>query len=1063
MNHSRSQSALETLSLSGADWFIHEDAAGTGVQDRLYAADISAPGWIPARVPGNVQADLEAAHHLRPLWYGAGDPRLAQVAQKDWWYRRDFAAPETFADRRVKLIFDGVDYACEVWLNDQRLGAHAGMFRRFGFDVANVIKPGRTNQLAVRVGRMPAELVDILAAADGKMSGGGENYPQEPGPNFFVNGINQMRQLLQDLKSPTNFGWDWGVNIYTLGIWQDVRLEATGAARIEWVQILSELPDDQRQARVRVRLEIDSLAAAPASATFRIRGHGAAVEATAPAALRPGDNQVEAELVLNDPALWWPNGQGAQSLYELEASLEDGQSGRLLDGRRTRFGVRDIRWQQVEGAPPDFINPYQLVVNGRPVRMMGSNIIPPDLLFGRMNARGPRLIRLAQQAGINTLRVWGGGALLSEEMYDLADELGIMLSQEFPLANCRPETDAVFLGNLEKTARQVVKRYRNHPSIIEWSGGNEMLWIQGDDHPALQLLARIAAETDTRLFRATCPIQGARHSPWHYDAETHYAHYNNEALLDSGRRRGEHRVMRYGEFGCHIPAHLEVWQRDIPPADRWPPDDLDNPVLIRKNVVQAVFSEQFWLLKPTLDALFGPVETLEALVEAGQYLGAHGLRYAVDALRRRGKRIGGMTTWDYNEPWPNGAGSYLVDYDGRPLMNYDFMKQALAPVSLSLRYASNLYDPAVGLDVELWLVSDAPAPLADLRWRWLARAKHGRVLAHNAGSAAIQPLEAVRLERIRTGALAEAAQAPILMELQLVDASGHILTERLHMFGVAGSPAPLAGFLPGAAPGSHAITRTALQATVHAQHTDGDSELLQIALTNNGLMTALFCEPHPLLSYRTDLVIDNNHAFIPPGERRMITIRGPVISQKNWLSLAQTGWRFSCWNAEDVIVPPSEDVLLSLGRQDAMTREFLGYDDLSLIDDRRDVTMEGTRPNPATLPLLMKGDSSVCFVFDVAQGWERPARLRLHTADQDSAQAPLLEALVNGRRFEGALRTGLGIQDTDPAHLAFPATVQFDLPGGTLVAGRNTLEVRIANASWFSWDSLDLVILCSDQ
>ena len=434
-----SEQPPETISLSGDNWFIHEDAAGAGEGDALYAADLDAPGWIPATVPGNIQADLEAAHHLKPLWYGAGDPRLAEVAHKDWWYRQDFDLPNTFAGARIQLIFDGVDYACDIWLNGRRLGSHAGMFRRFAFEVADIVKPGETNRLALRIERIPAELVHILAASDGAMSGGGENYPKEWGPDFFVNGINQTRQLLKDLKSPTNYGWDWGVNIYTLGIWQDVRLEATGPARIEWLHAQADLRGDHRQAKISASLEIDSLDAVNVNAAFLVSGQGARLEARFDASLNPGNNSIETELLLEDPALWWPNGQGDQPLYTLEARLVDSQSGRLLDQRATRFGIRDIRWEQVEGAPSDFINPYQLVINGRPVRMIGSNTLPPDLLFGRMDERGPRLIQLAHQAGMNTLRVWGGGVFPSEAMLDLADELGIMLSQEFPMSSCRPE------------------------------------------------------------------------------------------------------------------------------------------------------------------------------------------------------------------------------------------------------------------------------------------------------------------------------------------------------------------------------------------------------------------------------------------------------------------------------------------------------------------------------------------------------------------------------------------------------------------------------------------------
>ena len=1043
----------KTLSLSGADWFIREDAALNGEAEGLHSADVPADGWIPATVPGNIQADLERARELKPLWYGAGDPRLAEAAKKDWWYRLDFEAPAAWADARLQLVFDGVDYACDVWLNGQRLGANAGMFRRFGYDVAGIIKPGETNRLAVRIERIPPELAHILSASDGAMSGGGENYPKEWGPDFFVVGINQTRQLLKDLKSPTNYGWDWGVNVYTLGIWQDLRLEASGDARIEWLQAQTELIGDQRGAAVKVTLEIDSLRAVDGLALIRIDGQGEARETEHLAALRPGENSVELEIALDEPALWWPNGQGDQPLYSLEARLLDAESGELLDRRSTRFAVREIRWRQVEGAPADFINPYQLVINGRPVRMIGSNILPPDLLFGRMDERGPRLIQLAAAAGMNTLRVWGGGVFPSEAMLDLADEMGIMLSQEFPMSSCRPETDAVFLGNLEGTIRGLVKRYRNHACIIEWTGGNEMWWYQGDDHAALHLLERIVAEEDDRLFRATCPIQGARHSPWHYDPPTHYAHYDDEELLDTGWRRGENRLMRYGEFGCHSIAHLEVWQREIPPADQWPAYDEDSPVLIRKNVVQAVFTKEHWLMKSILESLFGSVETLEALVKAGQYLGAHGLRYAVDALRRRGKRIGGITTWVFNEPWPNGGGPYMVDYDGRPLMIYHFQKQALAPVSLSLKHESNLFDPEKGLDVELWLASDAPEPMSGLRWRWLLRNGAGRALASNEGSVSVSPMEAFPLGAIRSDPLKDDAASLLFVELQLHNSDGALLTERLHIFGSSAAPAPLAGLISGT---DASPARTALEVASFSHQRKADRERLQIELTNKGEMTALFCEPHPLLAYRTDIDIENNYAFIPPGERRAITIGAPADTPDG-LTLAQTGWRISCWNADDVEIPPSADVLFSIGRRDAMSREFAGYDDLSRIRAMTEVEIEGNKPDPSALPLLMTRDRRLRFLFDAPQGEERSARLRLHTADQSATSEPLIEVRLNGRRFEAALATGLGIQDSDPAHLAFPQTVAVDLPRGTLLAGANTLEVAVVNDSWFSWDAIDLI------
>ena len=169
--------------------------------------------------------------------------------------------------------------------------------------------------------------------------------------------------------------------------------------------------------------------------------------------------------------------------------------------------------------------------------------------------------------------------------------------------------------------------------------------------------------------------------------------------------------MRLSEFGTNSPANLEVWRREIPPSSQWPLTDYEDPVVgAQERVLGARRSNRTGCTRKSTSASSGRREDLEQIVRGGQFLGAEGLRYAMDALRRKGAALGGgFMSWDYNEPWPNGAGSYMVDYDGRPLMNYDFVKQALAPVSLSLQYDSLLYDPAVGVKAELWITSDAPA------------------------------------------------------------------------------------------------------------------------------------------------------------------------------------------------------------------------------------------------------------------------------------------------------------------------------------------------------------------
>jgi hypothetical protein len=1055
-------SSPNCVSLGGSDWWLHEDPAAIGVKQKFFQNAVPAAGWIPAQVPGNVQADLEKAHQLRPIFYGATDSNLYEVAQKDWWYRKDFTVPATFKGRQLTLVFDGVDERCEVWLNGNKIGGSAGMFRRFEFDVSALVRPGQTNQLAVWIARMPAELVPYLINSDGP----GEKNPF--GPFGFMTAVNRTREVLKDLKTPGNFSYDWSFNVWTLGIWKDVRIEATGPARIQWTRVESVVAKDFKSAKVRATLEVESQTDQSVKAFFQITGSGATLSRSVDATLRPGRNLVSAEIPVDRPALWWPAGHGEQPLYQLEAKLTLADGG-LSDTRSVRFGIRNLQWVHTEGAPPDYINRYQLIINGRKVRTIGSGLILPGVLPVQASAHNLRLLHQAKACGMNTLRIngGGGGPLFDDHWYALADELGIMIQWEFPIGNStegRPETDDVFLRNLEISCRSMIKEVRNHPSIIEYGGGNEMEWDEASKHPALQVMRKVLAEETDGLFRATSPDLGGKHAPWDFDilgSNTggyvgSYAHYNS--FLQSTKNPATE-TMSYSEMGTCSPSHLEVWHREAPLSSQWPLDDVDDPVLIRKNAVRAVFTPEHWLMRERIGTVFGPLDNLGEVIAAGQYLGADGLRYIYDELRRRGKRLVNITSHCYSEPHPNLAGSYLVDYAGRTLMNYDFLKQAITPISLSLRIGDAFYQPEVGVEVELSLVSDAPQPVSGVRWSWLARDRNGKVFNRGSGAADLQPIEVKMLGKLKLKLSDQEAAGLIFVEMRVESAEGKLLTERVQIFGERKPTASFAGLLKNRDPraSNNPVRRTALTVKAAPLRVDGDQEVLELELRNNGSMTALFCEPHPVLTYRTDLFIENNNCFIPPGESRTITIRA-AREPACGLSLSQTGWRISCWNADDLTVATDQSVLLSAGRRDEMCREFAGYLNPATLKATEVALCRGNQPATDALPYRLKTGGEARMEFNLAGDQvAQPARLRLHTADQSKTEATTVVVELNGRKQEQALPKGSGIQSRDPAHLAFPATVEFDIPVADLRKGVNSLTVTVTGKGWFTWDSLDLV------
>ena len=1075
--------AQQRLSLSGNDWKIKDIPNDSAVA--------FCSNWIQATVPGNIQADLETARILNPLWYGMGDKRLYDVAKNEWVYRKEFKVPADFSNKRIRLVFDGVDYACEVWLNGKKLGNSSNMFRTFEFDVASILKIGETNRLEIRIESIPEVLAPYIEKGDGKLSAAGTEW-------YYSYSMTKTIEVIKDLKSPTNWGYDWGVNIWTLGIWKDVRLEASGPAVINNIKIETPLTDNYTKAKVQVNATVNSLTNEEVTLRLKISGNRSEKTFEKSFSLKKGSNKLFNEIELKDPALWWPNGHGEQNLYTLEAILVDG-SGKELHSLRSRFGIREVRWELTSGALKDFPEKYMPVINGRKIRMIGSNLIPPDLLFARIPDRAFHLLRMANASGFTALRLWGGGVIFTPEVYDFADELGILLTQEIPIANIDPKPDPEFLKNLDITLPNIIRQVWNHPSIIEYTGGNEMDYGWGGNLTVIRHIRKIFAEVDPgRVFRDTDPTRGGIHGPWHFPLDLTntsdplgvYSMYNsvipqvpdNSGTVPEGIRTRVYPFMRHGEFGYPTSANLEVWQRDIPPPSQWP-FDKEDPVLIRKNVTYAIFDNDNWLQKPVIDFLFGESPDLEFLLKAGQYIGAEGLRYAVDAIRRRGTATAGMMTWDFNEPWTNGAGSYMIDYDGRPLMNYAFAKQAMSQLSLSLRHTSSLYNIRDGIRTTLYLSSDADNTTNGLHWSWKARDRRGKVISSGKGIVGINSIEVKKLADITVKLPRETAFGPILMELQLTDSKGKIIHERIHIFGLRGVRSPLKGLLDhnlldqnddpmmleqlldttdkvnskkrSMPEISRPVKQTSLRVEPGQPYIEDEEEVLELKLTNTGTMTALFCEPRPVLNYRTDLIIENLYVCIPPGESRTIKIRAPRIAREG-LTLSQTGWRVESWNANPVVIAPSEDILLALGREDRMCREFAGYPGLTHAIKDSLVHVEGRQPDPSKVPYLLDESKTVEFRFkgDISSP-NREALLRIHTSDQSTIGA-VIKVEINGKSFELQIPEGYGFQKDDPSHLARVQTVEMAIPKSVLKQEDNLLRIKVIGDGWFTWDALDL-------
>jgi beta-mannosidase len=389
-----------------------------------------------------------------------------------------------------------------------------------------------------------------------------------------------------------------------------------------------------------------------------------------------GTVEVAGEVVLRveQPDLWWPNGMGEQRLYE-------------IDG--VHVGFRTV---ELDG--------YRLVVNGRPSYMKGWNWCPLDPLYGVPRPKKlERLLRLARDANVNLLRVWGGGLIETTEFYELCDRFGILVWQEFSQSSSGiasvPAAADTFVKYMRREARAIVPTRRRHPSLALWCGGNELAGKQAgraddvpldDAHPVLAAVHDAVRELDPgRAWLPTSPSgphflnrldiiaedpdsQHDVHGPWeHQGLRRHYA------LYDGGT------AILHSEFGVEGMANRTAHEQLIDEPHRWPADR-SNPVYEHLGA--------WWNNAPLVQACFGDrIDDLETLRRASQWLQYDGLRYAVEANMRRPRSVGTIP-WQFNESFPNAWCTSAIDWHGEPKPGYWGVARAYRPGHPSAKFAT---------------------------------------------------------------------------------------------------------------------------------------------------------------------------------------------------------------------------------------------------------------------------------------------------------------------------------------------------------------------------------------
>jgi beta-mannosidase len=597
------------------------------------------PAGVAATVPGCVHTDLLAEGLIPDPYLDGNEDLLQWIGRSTWAYETGFEWVPGGADR-VDLVCAGLDTVARVVVNGVQVGATANQHRSYRFDVGGLLREG-TNTVRVEFGSVYAYAESVRAVVGDRPAAYAEPY-----------------QYVR--KMACNFGWDWGPRLVTAGIWQPIGLETWSAARLAGVRPEVRV-DEAGSGQVRVGVDVERAGAAvPLRVVASVAGQRAEVE------LAAGESSGVVALVVPAPRLWSPRGLGEPHRYRLEVTVS-GPDGAVVDAWSRMVGFRTV---EIDTAPDGAGRPFTVVVNGVPVFVRGVNWIPDDVFVTRVDrARLAARLEQAVAAGVNLLRIWGGGRYESFDFYDLCDELGLMVEQDFLFACAAYPEEEPLASEVAAEAAEQVERLMPHPSLMWWCGNNENQWGWHDwgwqdrldgrswgEGFYVEVLPRIVAEVDpTRPYWPGSPYSGVPEI--HPNNPAHGTmHIWDVWNTDDYTRYRSYRPRFVAEFGFQAPPAFATLRRAISDEPLTP----DSPGMLGHQ--KAIDGNG--KLARGLAAHFPAPESFDDWHWATQLNQARAISYGVEHFRSLRPYCMGTIVWQLNDCWPVTSWA-AVDGDGR--------------------------------------------------------------------------------------------------------------------------------------------------------------------------------------------------------------------------------------------------------------------------------------------------------------------------------------------------------------------------------------------------------------
>ena len=719
--------------------------------------------WLPAQVPGNNFSDLLRQGLIPDPFYRTNEKELQWIEEEDWVYQTTFEIEERLLELdRHLMVFHGLDTYADVFLNGQLILQAQNMFLAYEAAVGPVLQAG-ANELRICF-RSPIREVQAKAEAVGFTYPAGNDHAEEKLSVFTR-------------KAPYHYGWDWGPRFVTSGVWRPVELISFDTARMQTANLVTQ---SLTEAGGVARAEVTVTAAIAGAYTVALDiGQGRwSFEHTVQ--LQPGEQTISFEVALQGADYWWPRSWGEPALYDLNWQLK--QAAKTVDQKSGRFGlctIKLVRESDEEGRS------FHFEVNGQPLFAKGANYIPQDSFLDRpTEAHYRQVFEDMAAANMNMVRIWGGGIYESDLFYDLADEYGIMVWQDFMFACTMYPGDPDFLDNIRAEAIYNIHRLKGHPSLALWCGNNEIAvgwqhWGWQKEYGYNEADCKLMADDYERLFEAVLPELVAEHDPTRdylpsspvYDYSDH-DNYNKGDVHYWGVWHEEAPFSTYkwavprfmSEYGFQSFPLLDSVQRYAEPED-W---SIESPVM----QLHQKHPRGNGIIRKYLLQHYQEPKDFETFLYLSQLLQAEGIRIAIEAHRKAKPFCMGTLYWQLNDCWPVASWAG-IDYYGQWKALHYAVREAFSPLLAVLETDEEEWSVAV--------VSDEPQ---DKRLRLsigLYRLTGERLwLEEKSLNVRANGKALVGLEDLKTAA-ADYDAADLWIRIQLSDAEGLVYDQTAYL------------------------------------------------------------------------------------------------------------------------------------------------------------------------------------------------------------------------------------------------------------------------------------------